>query len=104
MSRISLGPTSSRARIRSRRNGQISERITIKPASSVSLAASAVLRTFSTRSASVSPRSLLSPNRRLSPSNSRVWRPCCHSLSSTRLAIVDLPAPDSPAIQRISGA
>ena len=58
---------------------------------------------FSTRSAAVKPRSLLRPWRTLSPSSMTVWTPRACSFASTRLAIVDLPAPDRPVNHRIAG-
>ena len=88
--------TRARAIRRSARNGEMKDTSTIRPASTISLATSATRRMFSTRSASVKPRSLLRPWRTLSPSSRYVWRPSAWSFFSTRLAIVDLPAPDSP--------
>ena len=58
---------------------------------------------FSTRSASVKPRSRLSPCRTLSPSSSIVCAPIACSFCSRRLAIVDLPAPDSPVNHSTAG-
>ena len=49
--------------------------IVIKPASTKSFATSATRRIFSTRSASVKPRSRLSPCRTLSPSSTNVRLP-----------------------------
>ena len=54
-------PSISRAMRRSARNGEMNETSTISPASAISLATSATRRMFSTRSASVKPRSRLSP-------------------------------------------
>ena len=54
---------------RSLRNGEMNDAITIRPASTISFATSATRRTFSTRSASVKPRSLFRPCRTLSPSS-----------------------------------
>lgn len=48
--------------------GEMNETMTINPASAISRATSATRRMFSTRAASVKPRSLLSPCRTLSPS------------------------------------
>ena len=60
---------------RSARNGEMNEQITMSPASVISFATSPTRLMFSTRSASVKPRSRLSPCRTLSPSSSIVWRP-----------------------------
>ena len=57
---------------------------------------------FSTRSVSVKPRSRFSPCRTLSPSSSIVWQPRASNFCSTRLAIVDLPAPDRPVNHRMA--
>ena len=81
---------------RSARNGEMNDTSTMRPASTISLATSATRRMFSTRSASVNPRSLLRPWRTLSPSSRYVCKPSEWSRRSTRLAMVDLPAPDSP--------
>src|SRR6516162_10226864 len=59
----SPGPTSSRAISRSARKGEMKATIVIRPASTKSLATSPTRRIFSTRSASVKPRSRLSPCR-----------------------------------------
>ena len=61
--------TSSRAMSRSERNGEMNDTSTIRPASTNSFAVSATRRMFSTRSASVKPRSRLRPWRTLSPSS-----------------------------------
>ena len=92
----SVGWISSRTICRSARNGEMKEQRTISPASVISLATSPTRRMFSTRSASVNPRSRLSPCRTLSPSSSIVCRPLTSSLFSARSAIVDFPAPDNP--------
>ena len=78
---------------RSARNGEMKAVSTISPASAISRATSPTRRMFSIRSASVKPRSRLSPWRTLSPSSRKVWRPRATSFFSTRLAMVDLPAP-----------
>ena len=57
-----------RAMRRSARNGEMNAVRTIRPASTMSFATSAMRRMFSTRSAAVKPRSLFSPWRTLSPS------------------------------------
>ena len=61
--------TSSRTMLRSARNGEMKEHSTIMPASTNSLATSPTRRMFSTRSASVKPRSRFRPWRTLSPSS-----------------------------------
>ena len=66
------------------------------PASTMRRATSATRRTFSARSPGVKPRSLVSPERTLSPSRTKVRTPSRCSRRSTRFAIVDLPDPDSP--------
>ena len=58
-----------RASSRSARNGDMNETSTMRPASTMMRATSATRRMFSTRSASVKPRSLFSPWRTLSPSS-----------------------------------
>ena len=64
-------PGSSRALAirRSARKGEMNETSTISPASTIRRATSATRRMFSTRSASVKPRSRFSPWRTLSPSS-----------------------------------
>ena len=57
----SPSPTSSRAIRRSARKGEMNDTSTISPASTISVATSATRRMFSTRSASVKPRSLVEP-------------------------------------------
>jgi hypothetical protein len=79
------------------------EQITIRPLSTISLATSPARRMFSTRSASVKPRSRLRPWRTLSPSSSMVCLPSANSFWSRMLAMVDLPAPDSPVNQTMHG-
>ncbi len=77
--------------------------ITIRPASTMSLATSPVRRMFSTRSAAVKPRSLLRPWRTLSPSSRYVRTPSACSSRSTMFAIVDLPLPERPVIHSTHG-
>ena len=76
---------------------------TISPASAISRATSPTRRIFSIRSASVKPRSRLRPWRTLSPSSRKVCRPRAASFFSTRLAMVDLPAPDRPVNHSTAG-
>src|SRR5579859_2543925 len=76
----SPSPISSRAICRSALNGEMNETSTIRPASTISLATSATRRMFSTRSASVKPRSLLRPWRTLSPSRIGVAAFDCEAL------------------------
>src|SRR3569623_205308 len=61
--------TIARAIARSAANGEMNAVSTISPASVISFATSPTRRIFSTRSASVKPRSRLRPCRRLSPSS-----------------------------------
>src|SRR5215471_7660777 len=99
----SSGPISPRAISRSARNGEINDTIVIRPASTNSFATSATRRIFSTRSASVKPRSRLSPWRTLSPSSTNVRLPSAWSFCSKLLAIVDLPAPERPVNHSSTG-
>ncbi|MCY1447230.1 hypothetical protein D9M71_638390 [compost metagenome] len=69
ISRKLPSPARLRAMSRSARNGEMNETRVISPASSISLATSATRRMFSTRSASVKPRSRFRPWRTLSPSS-----------------------------------
>ena len=87
------------AALRSAENGEMSETIVTRPASATSFAVSATRLTFSALSRSVKPKSLFNPCRRLSPSNTIVARPEAVSAWSTKLAIVDLPAPERPVSQ-----
>src|SRR6202171_3890239 len=98
-------PTPSRLRAisRSDRNGEISETSAITPASTNSRATSATRLMFSIRASLVKPRSRLRPWRRLSPSSNVVWRPRSARRLSTRLAMVDFPAPLSPVSQSTQG-
>ena len=57
------------ANLRSARNGEMNDTSTIRPASTINRATSAMRRIFSTRSASVNPRSRFRPWRTLSPSS-----------------------------------
>ena len=71
---LALG-ASARGPSRARRGtGEMKAVSTIRPASAISLATSPTRRMFSTRSASVKPRSLFSPWRTLSPSSRKVCR------------------------------
>ena len=78
---------------RSARNGEMKATSTIRPASAISLATSAdaadVLHAVGVGEAQIRFR----PWRTLSPSSRKVWRPSANSFFSTRLAMVDLPAP-----------
>ena len=103
ISKKAMGAVSSRTIRRSARNGEMNEQITISPASVISRATSPTRRTFSTRSASVKPRSRLSPCRTLSPSSSIVCRPAASSFFSTMSAMVDFPAPDKPVSHSTAG-
>ena len=61
--------TRDRAIARSARKGEMKAVMTIRPASTIMRATSAMRRMFSTRSAPVKPRSRFSPWRTLSPSS-----------------------------------
>ncbi|KVE20301.1 hypothetical protein WI92_27620 [Burkholderia vietnamiensis] len=63
------GAKRARAWARASANGEISAAITMKPASVISRATSAVRRMFSRRSASLKPRSRFNPSRSVSPSS-----------------------------------
>ena len=76
---------------------------TTRPASTISVDTSAMRRMFSTRSASVKPRSRFRPWRTLSPSSRYVRTPRACSFDSTMLAIVDLPDPDRPVNHTTAG-
>ena len=76
---------------------------TTSPASTISADTSAMRRMFSTRSASVNPRSRFKPWRTLSPSSRYVRTPSACSFDSTMLAIVDLPDPESPVSHTTAG-
>ena len=81
---VAVGRPSRGPSRRSARNGLMKAVSTIRPASIISFAASPARRIFSTRSAAVKPRSLLSPSRTLSPSSRKVWRPRACELAPRR--------------------
>src|ERR1700753_294355 len=88
---------------RSARNGEMKALITIRPASVMRRATSPTRLMFSMRSASVNPKSRFKPWRTLSPSSMKVWRFMRYSFLSTKLAMVDLPAPDRPVNHNHAG-
>ena len=77
--------------------------MTINPASAISRATSATRLTFSSRSASLKPRSALSPRRSRSPSSRYAWWPRRWSSISSSFAIVDFPAAGIPVSQITAG-
>ena len=74
--------------------------ITTSPFRANSFATSLTLRRFSSLSSSENPRSLFSVERRLSPSRTIEWIDSTASFLSSSTAIVLLPEPESPHIQK----
>ena len=72
------------------------------PASAITPATAALRRTFSARSASVKPRSVLSDQRSWSPSTVATEKPRSNRRRTTPRAKVDLPAPERPVSQTIA--
>jgi hypothetical protein len=62
---------------------------------------SAIRLIFSLRSVSENPKSLLSPNRTLSPSKRYAAKPKCNRCCSSAVAIVDFPDAERPVNQTV---
>ena len=93
----------SRTSRRSALNGEMKEHRRSIPASVISLATSPTRRMFSTRSTSVKPRSLVQPMPDIVAIEQNRARAMGIEPLSTRLAMVDLPEPESPVNHSTAG-
>ena len=99
----SFSETNERAIFLSDSKGEMNEVMQIKPLFTINFATSPTLLIFSTRSAAVKPKSLLSPCLILSPSRVMVCFPNACNFFSKIFAMEDFPEPDNPVNHIIFG-